>query len=96
MEKNMKLIRLTSGEEIICKLTINKDDTYTITDGMMLIPAGEGKIGFMPFMAYSAGDPIVIDKKFVMFVTNPNVAMEDNIREMTTGIQVPKKGGIII
>ena len=90
----MKLIRLTSGEEIICNLA-DKGDTYTISDGMMLIPAGEGKIGFMQFMAYSTGEPIVISKEFVMFVTNPAEAMEDNVREMTSGIQVPSSSIII-
>ena len=92
----MKLIRLTSGEEIVCNLSFSAaEQSYTITDGMMLIPAGEGKIGFMPFMAYSDGEPVRIGAQFVMFVTNPNTAMEDQIREMTTGIQVPPKSTII-
>lgn len=91
----MKLIRLTSGEEVVCDLTDN-GSTYTITDGMMLIPAGEGRIGFMPFMAYSNGDPVEISKEFVMFVTKPNVDLEDRVREQVTGIQVPKSQGIIV
>ncbi len=48
----MKLVRLSSGEEVIGKVVDNGSD-ITITDGYSLIPAGEGKIGFMPFMAYN-------------------------------------------
>ena len=64
MEKNMKLIRLSSGEEVIGKVVEN-EDSITITDGYSLIPAGEGKIGFMPFMAYTkAKDGITIPNRF--------------------------------
>ena len=65
MEKNMKLVRLSSGEEVIGKVVDNGSDV-TITDGYSLIPAGEGKIGFMPFMAYTkAKDGITIPKNFI-------------------------------
>lgn len=91
----MKLIRLTSGEEIVCTL-IENETTVTIENGMMLIPAGEGKIGFMPFMAYSNGDPVTVDKKFVMFVTEPATNLADQVREQVTGIKVPPQQSIIV
>ena len=85
----MKLVRLSSGEEIIGKVK-NNDDSITITDGYSLIPAGEGKIGFMPFMAYTkAKDGITIDNKFVLFVVDPIDQLVDQVREMDTGIKVP-------
>ena len=66
----MKLVRLSSGEEVIGKV-IENEDSITITDGYSLIPAGEGKIGFMPFMAYTkAKDGITIDNKFVLFIVD--------------------------
>ena len=51
MSKNIKLIRLTSGEEIIADVGIGDyAETKKLKDAIVLIPAGEGKIGFMPFM----------------------------------------------
>ena len=90
MEKNMKLIRLSSGEEVIGKVVEN-EDSITITDGYSLIPAGEGKIGFMPFMAYTkAKDGITIPNQFVMFSVDAIDQLVDQVREMDTGLTVPK------
>ncbi len=84
----MKLVRLSSGEEVIGKV-IENEDSITITDGYSLIPAGEGKIGFMPFMAYTkAKDGITIDNKFVLFIVDPVDQIVDQVREMDSGIQV--------
>ena len=90
MEKNMELIRLSSGEEVIGNVTDNGND-ITIKDGYSLLPAGEGKIGFMPFMAYTkAKDGITIDKRFVLFVVEPATELADQVRQMDTGLTVPK------
>lgn len=91
MEKNMKLVRLSSGEEIIGDVTDSQND-ITIKNGYSLIPAGEGRIGFMPFMAYTkAKDGITIPKNFVVFVVEPADELQDQIREMDSGIVTPNK-----
>lgn len=85
----MKLVRLSSGEEIIGKVR-ESENSVVIEDGYSLIPAGEGKIGFMPFMAYTkAKDGILIDRKFVVFVVEPLEELVDQIRQMETGLTVP-------
>lgn len=90
MEKKMELIRLSSGEEVIGNVTDN-GDSVTIKNGYSLLPAGEGKIGFMPFMAYTkAKDGITIDKRFVLFVVEPATELADQVRQMDTGLTVPK------
>tara|TARA_B100000282_G_scaffold293871_1_gene269990 strand:- start:435 stop:722 length:288 start_codon:yes stop_codon:yes gene_type:complete len=89
MEKIMKLVRLSSGEEVIGKVEEHPNH-ITISDGYSLIPAGEGKIGFMPFMAYTkAKDGIDIDRKFVVFVVEPVEEIVDQIRQLDTGLTVP-------
>lgn len=87
----MKLIRLSTGEEVITRITQEDECTVTIEDGIMLLPAGEGKIGFVPFMPYSNGEPIAISRSHIMFVTEPNEDLEAQVRQMTTGIEVPSK-----
>jgi len=90
----MKLVRLSSGEEVIGKVKENEND-IVIENGYSLIPAGEGKIGFMPFMAYTkAKDGIVIDRKFVVFIVEPVDKLVDQVRQMDSGI-VTAKSGII-
>jgi len=86
----MKLVRLSSGEEVIGKVVDNGSDV-TITDGYSLIPAGEGKIGFMPFMAYTkAKEGITIPKNFVVFMVDPVDELVDQVRQMDTGLVTPK------
>tara|TARA_B100000902_G_scaffold333076_1_gene331383 strand:+ start:3325 stop:3600 length:276 start_codon:yes stop_codon:yes gene_type:complete len=87
----MKLVRLSSGEEVIGKVE-QGSDSITIKDGYSLIPAGEGRIGFMPFMAYTkASEGITIDNKFIMFVVDPIEQLIDQVREMDSGLVVPEQ-----
>jgi hypothetical protein len=92
----MKLVRLTSGEEIVCDLEETFEGHYIIKDGVMLASLGEGRLGFIPFMAHSSGKAIQIRSKFVMFVTDVSPEIEDNIRSSRSGISIPKKSGIIV
>ena len=90
--KNIQLIRLTSGEEVIADVDLNGIDTDTIIlkDAIVLIPAGEGKIGFMPFMPYTkASDGLEVDMKFVMFMVEPVSDLVKQHTEATSGIVVP-------
>jgi len=90
----MKLVRLSSGEEVIGKVR-ESENSIVIKDGYSLIPAGEGKIGFMPFMAYTkAKEGILIDRKFVVFIVEPVDELVDQVRQMDSGI-VTAKSGII-
>lgn len=91
MEKTMKLVRLSSGEEVIGTVT-ETENLITITDGYTLIPAGEGRIGMMPFMAYTkANKGVTIDKRFVMFIVEPADDLQDQVRSMSSGIVTPNK-----
>jgi hypothetical protein len=96
MEKKMKLIRLSSGEEVVGTVVEN-EDSITITEGYSLIPAGEGKIGFMPFMAYTKADKgVTINNRFVMFVVDPVDQLIKQVRSMNSDIIAPPAKKIII
>lgn len=94
MEKTMKLVRLTSGEEIVCQVK-ESEDAITISDAFSLIAPEPGKIGFIPFMAYSKNKEFTISKQFVILVVDPVDEMVDQVRTMTTGIVTPNQQGII-
>ena len=97
--KNIQLLRLTSGEEIIADVDLNGIDTDTIIlkDAIVLIPAGEGKIGFMPFMPYTkAADGLEVDMKFVMFMVDPMDDLVEQHRQAHSNIELPNgPGGIV-
>tara|TARA_B100001113_G_C20976392_1_gene564114 strand:+ start:244 stop:537 length:294 start_codon:yes stop_codon:yes gene_type:complete len=92
--KNIQLIRLSSGEELIADVDLNGIDTDTVIlkEAICLIPAGEGKIGFMPFMPYTKAEKgLEIDMKWIMFMVDPLDELVDQHRAATSGISVPDK-----
>lgn len=104
MEKTMKLkteqllVRLVSGEEIVGDVTKGKD-SLTIENGFNLLPGGEGKIAFIPFMAYTeAHKGVTIDNKHVLFTVKPIGQLSEQVNQMSgkgAGIQVPSKDIIV-
>ena len=89
----IKLLRLVSGEEVIAEITNSNEDSYQINDAIVMIPAGEGKLGFMPWMPYTkAADGVSVRKQDVMFVIDPIEDLVDQFRQARSGIQTPPKG----
>ena len=94
MTKNIQLLRLSSGEELIADVDLNgiDSDTVIVKDAIVLIPAGEGKIGFMPFMPYTkASDGVEIDMKWIMFMVDPIDDLVEQHRNATSQIAIPDK-----
>ena len=94
MTKNIQLLRLSSGEELIADVDLNGIDTDTVIvkDAIVLIPAGEGKIGFMPFMPYTkAKDGVNIRKQDIMFEVDPIEDLVEQHRNATSEIALPEK-----
>jgi len=88
----MKLVRLSSGEEVIGEVTENENG-IEIKGGYSLIPTGEGKLGFMPFMAYTkATEGISISNRFVLFVVDPI----DELVKQINGLNGIEDTGLIV
>lgn len=91
--KDVQLVRLSTGEEVIAKVTYDKG-FYTLTDAILLVPAGEGKIGMVPFVPYAKRQPVNIGESHVMFVIEPNDELKKQVVEMTSGIALPGGPGL--
>jgi hypothetical protein len=91
----MKIVRLTTGDEVICNVE-ETENAVAITDAFSMIATEPGKIGFIPFMAYAKDEQFIIDKKFVVMIADPVDEIVDQIRSMTSGIVTPQKQGIIV
>jgi len=100
---NIKIVRLTSGEEIICSCEKN-DDSYTLKKPAILIPTGKGTLGLMPWLGYadlSEGKSIDIPDEFVMFTVEPQTELMNEYNSaFGSGLFVPAKspmsgGGVL-
>ena len=88
----IKLIRLVSGEEIIAEVKHEKSnsDEIHIADAIVLIPAGEGKIGIMPFMPYTkAKDGLELRTQDIMFMVDPVDELKTQFTSARSGISLP-------
>jgi len=95
MSENIKLLRLTSGEEIIAEVDTSDGNQVEIKDAIIMIPAGKGKIGFMPFIPYTkAKDGLTIRSKDIMFMVDPIESLIDQFKSARSGITMPPKGVI--
>ena len=80
----IKIVRLQSGEEIICKCTIDsKKGIVTLKKAAIIIPVGQGKIALAPFMQYAdISDGLEIKDQHIMFIVDP---IDEFANEYNTG-----------
>lgn len=87
----VKIIRLSSGEEIICKYETD-GLTSKIKNPALLLPMGGGQLGLMGWMPYADYKEIELDNKFVMFAIKPQVELMNQYNEnLGNGLVVPEK-----
>ena len=87
----VKIVRLTSGEELIAK--VKETDTHiTLKKPAILIPAGKDQLAFGQWLPYAdIKDGIEISKEYVIFVVTPMNEMEQQYEQaFGSGLIVPK------
>lgn len=93
--KEVTLIRLTSGEELIGKVEVvmnshGEPDLYKIEHPVVIIPTGEGRITFAPYMPYTtASTGLSIKSSHVMFTAIPVPELAMNYSKAVSPILTP-------
>lgn len=101
MSDSIKMVRLSSGEEIICKWHIDTaidSNMHILKDSAILFPVGQGKLAFAKWMPYVSDEQhksgVKIHDKFVMFVVDVDAEMSNQYQGMISGLVVPSAGPI--
>tara|TARA_Y100000004_G_scaffold183782_1_gene232009 strand:- start:231 stop:542 length:312 start_codon:yes stop_codon:yes gene_type:complete len=91
----IKIVRLTTGEELVAKVTDNGDD-ITLKNPTILIPAGKDQLAFGQWLPYAEiSDGITINKKYIVFITDPVAELMNQYNSsFGSGIVVPEKGPV--
>ena len=94
MNEKIRLIRLTSGEEILVTILKENEVRKFVKNPILLIPepGAHGKIGFVPYLPYCEIDELMIKEEHIMFVVEPEAQLEENYNSMVRGtikLQVP-------
>jgi len=86
-----RIVRLSSGEEIICKCETDGTTTKIKTPAV-LVPMQGGQLGMMGWMPYADYKELEIDNKFIMFTIKPQVELMNQYNEnLGNGLVVPEK-----
>ncbi len=92
---NIRIVRLNSGEEILCNLVKNESDS-TLKDPLLIVPASNGQIGFMSWMPYADTDGGVnIPNSFIVFDIKPDKMLSDEYSSHVSGIVVPSSAPVV-
>ena len=82
--KDTRLVRVSSGEDVICNVISIEDDYITVTEPIVAVPTGErGQIGFAPWSPLlKEHEELSIQMSHVVYISFAN----DNIKEQYEAI----------
>jgi len=94
---NVKLIRMWSGEDVIADLIDDKEDSITIVNPIVAVPAGNGQLGFAPWSPLLKGKGVELEvtKKYVVYITEAQEQVVEQYEEMFSVIKAPSKKLIV-
>ena len=95
MELNIKLLKLSTGEELVCNLLEHTDEYVRFQHAIAPVPGAGGNVGFMPFSPLQKkGLDITIATSNVLFITEPAdeiVAQMEQIVNPSAVVTPPEK-----
>jgi len=89
---DVRIVRLTSGEEIIANVT-EAADRIDISDASVLIPSPEGKLLLAKWLPYAnLENGLTLDKKHIVFIIKAQRELEDHFTNVVmNNLVVPGK-----
>jgi hypothetical protein len=93
----VKIIKLTTGEEIIGKVTESLDGSYNIKDPVTIGMVERNQIGFIGYMPYAdLKEGLNVGKERIMFVVPIDSKLEAEYNAMFSNLIVPPKKGLTL
>lgn len=89
---NIRLVVLTTGEQLLTTVTEQTDTTVTITKPTIIIPTGKGELGLMPWLPYTNVETtgVTLKSTHVVCVVEPRTELANHYSSMFgSGIVVP-------
>ncbi len=96
---NIKLLKLVTGEEVICELK-DEGDNVVMENPIIMMPQGteDGKVGIamiMKWMPSSTDESFKISKQHIMYTAEPHIELANHYSEtFGSGIVIAEKGSI--
>ena len=80
---DVKLLRITTGEEVVAELVSETDDTVTLKNGLVVLPTNTG-VGFAPWATVIDQDnpEITVSKTHVVYIVPVQEDVSKKYNEM--------------
>ena len=94
---DVKVIRLSTGEDVIAKVDINSGSNIKLDKPFVIIPQqmGPGKpvqLMMSLYNAFGKGDKVEVARDKVVFMTEPKDEIKSSYEQNTSKIITPNKG----
>ena len=90
------LLRLYSGEDVICQILEEHDDRYLVENVVVAVPMEQGRLSFAPWSPLAKeGIPLTITKNYVVYRTELNEDLAEQYEGLFTKVVTPKKKLIV-
>lgn len=92
---SVEILRLRSGEDILCDVITEVDDSYVVENPAVVMPVGRNDDGAMqmalsPWMPYSTNTEFTIPNDFVVTSAAPTEDILSSYSSMYSKIYAPK------
>jgi hypothetical protein len=80
---DVKLLRITTGEEVIAELLSETEETITIQNGLVVLPTNNG-VGFAPWASVISKEKpeITISKNHIVYIVDVQEDLSKKYNEM--------------
>jgi hypothetical protein len=94
----VKLIRMSSGEDIVAEFFSKTDEIVSIKNPIVAIPTGAGKLGFAPWSPIVSREieSLDINARFVIYISDPDPDVVDQYKNMFSTISTPPSKKLIV
>ena len=90
------LLRLYSGEDVICQIIEEHDDRYLVENVVVAVPMEQGRLSFAPWSPLAKeGIPLTITKNYVVYRTELNEDLVTQYESLFSKVITPQKKLIV-
>ena len=88
---NIRLIKMNSGEDVVCDLIREEADTLVICNPIVMVPQGNGQVGFAPWSPFLSDSvkELSIRRSYTVYISEPKDEVCKNYEEIFSPIIKP-------
>ena len=89
---NVKLLRVSTGEELVAEIVEENAESVTIKNGLVCVPQAQS-VGFIPWASVvdKLNPEITVSKQFIVYIAEVDSTVKNKYCEMFGGITAPEK-----